>query len=112
MHVTADTPTHRTRDEPKRGFMRLTRRIISTLILGRAAVMRWLILLLAAASISTIPPAGPAFAQNPQDGYTGPKMRIAVMNLSGTALTAQTTTQSTATTTTVALPPPSDFARG
>src|SRR5262245_15645198 len=51
-------------------------------------------------------------AQNPQDNYTGPKIRIAVMNLSGSALNSVTTAHSTTNTTTIALPPPSDFARG
>ena len=53
-----------------------------------------------------------ALAQQPNDGWTGPKMRIAVMDLSGSALKLQTVYQPNAPSTTIALPPPSDFARG
>src|SRR5687768_11067003 len=41
-----------------------------------------------------------------------PKLRVAVMDLSGTALSMQTTYAPTMTTTTVAIPPPTEFARG
>jgi curli biogenesis system outer membrane secretion channel CsgG len=44
--------------------------------------------------------------------YSGPKMRLAVMDLSGSALKTQTSSTPASTTTTVAIPPPSDFARG
>src|SRR5450432_185814 len=44
--------------------------------------------------------------------WKGPLMRLAVMDLAGSALKMQTATQSSTTTTTVAIPPPADFARG
>ncbi len=44
--------------------------------------------------------------------WKGPMMRLAVMDLAGSALKMQTATQSSVTTTTVAIPPPADFARG
>lgn len=61
--------------------------------------------------------AGPAAAQSPEAGQ---KVRVAVMDLSGSALRMQTTTApgghsqqpGTTTTVTVALPPPAEFARG
>jgi len=49
---------------------------------------------------------------SPVANYTGPKMRLAVMDLSGSALKMQTSATPASTTTTVAIPPPSDFARG
>jgi curli biogenesis system outer membrane secretion channel CsgG len=57
--------------------------------------------------------AGAAQAQ-PQTvaSWTGPKLRIAVMNLSGTALKMQQLTSPTAISTTVAIPPPAEFALG
>jgi len=39
-------------------------------------------------------------------------MRLAVMDLTGSALKMQTATQSSVSTTTIAIPPPADFARG
>src|SRR5215831_17289523 len=53
-----------------------------------------------------------AFAQQLTDGATGPRMRLAVMDLSGSALKLQTGFAPASTSTTIALPPPSDFARG
>ena len=44
--------------------------------------------------------------------WKGPMMRLAVMDLTGSALKMQTATQSSISTTTVAIPPPADFARG
>jgi curli biogenesis system outer membrane secretion channel CsgG len=44
--------------------------------------------------------------------WKGPLMRLAVMDLAGSALKMQTATQASTTTTTVAIPPPTDFARG
>ncbi|HWZ78065.1 MAG TPA: CsgG/HfaB family protein [Candidatus Sulfotelmatobacter sp.] len=49
---------------------------------------------------------------SPAANYSGPKMRLAVMDLSGSALKTQTSSSPASTTTTVAIPPPSDFARG
>ncbi len=43
---------------------------------------------------------------------SAPKLRIAVQDLSGSALKFQTTDQENISTTTVALPPPAEFARG
>lgn len=48
----------------------------------------------------------------PVANYSGPKMRLAVMDLSGSALKMQTSATPASTTTTVAIPPPSDFAHG
>lgn len=42
----------------------------------------------------------------------GPKLRVAVQDLSGTALSMQTSYQPSSTTTTIAIPPPAEFARG
>lgn len=50
--------------------------------------------------------------QSPVANYSGPKMRLAVMDLSGSALKMQSSAAPGSTTTTVAIPPPSDFARG
>jgi curli biogenesis system outer membrane secretion channel CsgG len=50
--------------------------------------------------------------QSPVSNYNGPKMRLAVMDLSGSALKMQTSATPSSTTTTVAIPPPSEFARG
>ena len=44
--------------------------------------------------------------------WKGPMMRLAVMDLTGSALKMQTATQASVSTTTVAIPPPADFARG
>ncbi|HET9790081.1 MAG TPA: CsgG/HfaB family protein [Candidatus Angelobacter sp.] len=44
--------------------------------------------------------------------WKGPMMRLAVMDLTGSALKMQTATQSSISTTTIAIPPPADFARG
>ena len=44
--------------------------------------------------------------------WKGPLMRLAVMDMTGSALKMQTATQSSVSTTTVAIPPPADFARG
>jgi curli biogenesis system outer membrane secretion channel CsgG len=44
--------------------------------------------------------------------WKGPMMRLAVMDLAGSALKMQTATQASGSTTTVAIPPPADFARG
>ncbi|HEV7522403.1 MAG TPA: CsgG/HfaB family protein [Candidatus Angelobacter sp.] len=44
--------------------------------------------------------------------WKGPLMRLAVMDLAGSALKMQTATQASVSTTTVAIPPPADFARG
>jgi len=44
--------------------------------------------------------------------WKGPMMRLAVMDLTGSALKMQTATQSSVSTTTIAIPPPADFARG
>ncbi len=52
--------------------------------------------------------AAPLSAQTP----TGPRLRVAVMDLSGTALTMQTSYAPSSTTTTIAIPPPAEFARG
>jgi curli biogenesis system outer membrane secretion channel CsgG len=41
-----------------------------------------------------------------------PKLRVAVMDLSGSALSLQTSYQPSSTTTTIAIPPPAEFARG
>ncbi|MEO8193742.1 MAG: CsgG/HfaB family protein [Gemmatimonadales bacterium] len=54
--------------------------------------------------------AGNAAAQDAL--RTGPRLRIGVMDLSGTALSIQTASAPGGTSTTVALPPPADFARG
>jgi curli biogenesis system outer membrane secretion channel CsgG len=43
---------------------------------------------------------------------TGPRLRIGVMELSGTALSAQSTYSASSSSTTVAIPPPAEFARG
>lgn len=51
---------------------------------------------------------GSAFAQP----SGAPKLRVAVMDLSGSALSMQTAYTPTTTSTTVALPPPAEFARG
>jgi curli biogenesis system outer membrane secretion channel CsgG len=51
-------------------------------------------------------------AQSPSANYAGPKMRLAVMDLTASALKLQTSAAPASTTTTVAIPPPSDFARG
>lgn len=56
--------------------------------------------------------SGSAFAQQAAANWTGPKLRVAVMDLSGSALKMQTQYQPSTTTTTVSLPPPADFARG
>ncbi len=55
---------------------------------------------------------GSAFAQQPPATWTGPKMRIGVMDLSQSALKIQTSYQPSSTTTTIAIPPPVEFARG
>ncbi|HUP19181.1 MAG TPA: CsgG/HfaB family protein [Gemmatimonadota bacterium] len=52
--------------------------------------------------------AAPLAAQTP----TGPRLRVAVMDLSGTALSMQTTYAPQSTSTTIAIPPPAEFARG
>lgn len=52
--------------------------------------------------------AAPLAGQTP----TGPRLRVAVMDLSGTALSMQTTYAPQSTSTTVAIPPPAEFARG
>lgn len=57
-------------------------------------------------------PSGSTTAQQTVDSYSGPKMRIGVMDLSGSALKLQTTYQPSSTTSTIALPPPTEFARG
>jgi curli biogenesis system outer membrane secretion channel CsgG len=44
--------------------------------------------------------------------WKGPMMRLAVMDLTGSALKMQTATQPSVSTTTIAIPPPADFARG
>jgi len=44
--------------------------------------------------------------------WKGPMMRLAVMDLTGSALKMQTATQPSISTTTIAIPPPADFARG
>jgi curli biogenesis system outer membrane secretion channel CsgG len=44
--------------------------------------------------------------------WKGPMMRLAVMDLAGSALKMQTATQASVSTTTIAIPPPADFARG
>lgn len=44
--------------------------------------------------------------------WKGPMMRLAVMDLTGSAVKMQTATQASVTTTTVAIPPPAEFARG
>jgi curli biogenesis system outer membrane secretion channel CsgG len=44
--------------------------------------------------------------------WKGPMMRLAVMDLTGSALKMQTATQPSLSTTTIAIPPPADFARG
>jgi curli biogenesis system outer membrane secretion channel CsgG len=49
---------------------------------------------------------------SPDTNYSGPKMRLAVMDLNGSALKMQSSATPASTTTTVAIPPPSDFARG
>ena len=52
--------------------------------------------------------ATPLAAQSLQ----GPKLRVGVMDLSGTALTMQSAYTPASTTTTIAIPPPAEFARG
>ncbi|MFN2382922.1 MAG: CsgG/HfaB family protein [Gemmatimonadota bacterium] len=52
--------------------------------------------------------AAPLAAQTP----VGPRLRVGVMDLSGTALSLQTGYTPTTTTTTIAIPPPAEFARG
>src|ERR1700674_1885553 len=49
---------------------------------------------------------------SPVANYGGPKMRLPVMDLSGSGLKVQTSATPASSTTTVAIPPPSDFARG
>lgn len=44
--------------------------------------------------------------------WKGPMMRLAVMDLTGSALKMQTATQASVSTTSIAIPPPADFARG
>jgi curli biogenesis system outer membrane secretion channel CsgG len=44
--------------------------------------------------------------------WTGPKLRLAVIDINGSALKTQVATQPAVTITTVAIPPPADFARG
>jgi curli biogenesis system outer membrane secretion channel CsgG len=64
------------------------------------------------------PPASAAkdtnssITQSPPANYTGPKLRLAVMDLTASALKIQSSATPASTTTTVAIPPPSDFARG
>jgi curli biogenesis system outer membrane secretion channel CsgG len=48
----------------------------------------------------------------PLAAQTGPRLRVAVMDLSGTALSMQSATTPSSTTTTIAIPPPAEFARG
>jgi curli biogenesis system outer membrane secretion channel CsgG len=64
-------------------------------------------------SNSSAAPAGAsAGSASSLESWTGPKLRLAVMDLSGSALKTQVTATPTTTTTTIAIPPPSDFARG
>lgn len=67
---------------------------------------------LAAALASSLLFAGLGFAQQAPPTWTGPKQRIAVMDLSQSAMKMQTSYQPSTTTTTVAIPPPAEFARG
>ncbi|MFN2383991.1 MAG: CsgG/HfaB family protein [Gemmatimonadota bacterium] len=52
--------------------------------------------------------AAPLAAQS----LKGPRLRVGVMDLSGTAMTLQTGYTPTTTTTTISIPPPAEFARG
>jgi curli biogenesis system outer membrane secretion channel CsgG len=82
-------------------------RVLDTMRRARLSVIFWMTSLaaLTMASHSTTP-------QQTVDSYSGPKLRIAVMDLSGTALRLQTSYQQSSTTSTVSLPPPAEFARG
>lgn len=53
-----------------------------------------------------------SLAQQSTENWPGPKIRIAVMDLSGAALKSQTTYQTGSTSTTIAIPPPAEFALG
>lgn len=71
---------------------------------------------IACAAVLTLPVAG--LSQAPASGaptVVTPRLRVAVMDLTGSALKMQTTTMGTptgqSTQTTVAIPPPSEFAR-
>jgi len=58
--------------------------------------------------LATLLLAAPLAAQSP----SGPRLRVGVMDLSGTALSMQSAYTPTSTTTTIAIPPPAEFARG
>lgn len=53
-----------------------------------------------------------ACAQDPQQSWTGPKMRVAVVSFSGAAFKEDVKKDRDSRTTTIALPPPADFAIG
>lgn len=64
-------------------------------------------------ALATLSVALVSSAVDAQDALqTGPRLRIGVMDLSGTALSIQTATGPGGSSTNVALPPPADFARG
>lgn len=65
--------------------------------------------LLASLLLVVLPAATLAQTDTPR---SGPKLRVAVMDLSGTAMSMNTSYAPTSTTTTIAIPPPAEFARG
>lgn len=85
---------------------------ISTTDSTRTTVRVRLVYLLLAALIITFDSTGSVLAQSPTDTHTGPKMRVAVASLVGSALTTQTTYQASSTNSITPIPPPSDFALG
>ncbi len=75
---------------------------------------RWAIIVLGLVGLiaSCFFPGQASAQQAAAKDWTGPKMRIVVMNLSGSALKMQTVTAPTFSSTTIALPPPAGFALG
>ncbi|HEY8164733.1 MAG TPA: CsgG/HfaB family protein [Gemmatimonadaceae bacterium] len=65
---------------------------------------------LARLALACLVVAGTASAQDAL--RTGPRLRIGVMDLTGTALAIQQTSSPGSSSTTIPIPPPSDFARG
>lgn len=78
---------------------------------GRARDVRFLAWPLALLCLLMLLPRA-AFGQKEAETWTGPKMRIAVMNLSGTAFREYVKEDRDSRTTTIALRPPAEFALG
>ncbi|MCI0490473.1 MAG: hypothetical protein L0229_28090 [Blastocatellia bacterium] len=78
---------------------------------GRHLTLSLRILLLSGLTASLLS-AGTVSGQQGEKVWTGPRMRIAVMDLSGTAFREYTKEDQSSRTTTIDLPPPAEFALG